>query len=52
MNTKENKRHQETLRRIYTTFGALLREQELNKISVTTVLGIEPYLLLEFPPEP
>ena len=35
MNTKDNKRHQETLHRIYTTFAALLREQELNKISIT-----------------
>ena len=40
MNTKDNKRHQETLRRIYTTFGALLREQELNKISVTELCEI------------
>lgn len=35
MNTKDNKRHQETLQRIYTAFAALLRDQELNKISVT-----------------
>lgn len=35
MNTKDNKRHQETLHRIYTAFAALLREQELNKISIT-----------------
>lgn len=35
MNTKDNKRHQETLQRIDTAFAALLQEQELNKISVT-----------------
>lgn len=35
MNTKDNKRHQETLQRIYTAFAALLHDQELNEISVT-----------------
>ena len=35
MNTKDNKRHQETLQRIYTAFATLLRDQELNNISVT-----------------
>ena len=35
MNTKDNKRHQETIRRVYATFAELLREQELNEISVT-----------------
>ena len=35
MNTKDNKRHQETLQRVYATFAELLREQELNEISVT-----------------
>lgn len=35
MNTKENKRHQETLQRIYAAFAALLQDQDLNKISVT-----------------
>jgi len=35
MNTKDNKRHQETMQRVYTTFAELLREQELNEISVT-----------------
>ena len=40
MNAKNNKRHQETLQRIYTTFAALLRDQELNKISVTELCEI------------
>ena len=40
MNAKDNKRHQETLQRIYTTFAALLRDQELNKISVTELCEI------------
>ena len=35
MNTKDNKRHQETLQQIYAAFAALLRDQELNNISVT-----------------
>ena len=35
MNTKDNKRHQETQQRIYTAFTALLRDQELNKVSIT-----------------
>ena len=35
MNTKDNKRHQGTIQRVYATFAELLREQELNKISVT-----------------
>lgn len=34
MNTKDNKRHQETLQRIYAAFAALLQDQDLNKISV------------------
>ena len=37
MNAKDNKRHQETLQRIYVTFAELLREQELNKVSVTAL---------------
>ena len=40
MNIKDNKRHQETLQRIYTAFVALLRDQELNKISVTELCEI------------
>ena len=35
INTKDNKRHQETIQRVYATFSELLREQELNEISVT-----------------
>ena len=35
MNTKDYKRHQETIQRVYATFAELLREQELNEISVT-----------------
>ena len=35
MNTKNNKRHQETLQRVYMAFASMLREQERNKISVT-----------------
>ena len=35
MNTKDNKRHQETIQRVYSTFAELLQEQELNEISVT-----------------
>ena len=35
MNTKENKRHQATLQRIFAAFAALLQDQDLNKISVT-----------------
>ena len=35
MNIKDNKRHQETLQQIYAAFAALLRDQELNNISVT-----------------
>ena len=35
MNTKDNKRHQETIQQVYATFSELLREQELNEISVT-----------------
>lgn len=34
MNTKDNKRHQETLQHIYTAFAALLRDQEPNKVSI------------------
>ena len=37
MNTKDNKRHQETIQRVYATFAELLREQELNKVSVTAL---------------
>ena len=37
MNTKGNKRHQETIQRVYATFAELLREQELNKLSVTAL---------------
>ena len=37
MNTKDNKRHQETMHRAYATFAELLREQELNKLSVTAL---------------
>ena len=37
MNTKDNKRHQETIQRVYATFAKLLREQELNKLSVTAL---------------
>lgn len=37
MNTKDNKRHQETIQRVYTAFAELLREQELNKLSVTAL---------------
>ena len=37
MNTKDNKRHQETMQRAYATFAELLREQELNKLSVTAL---------------
>ena len=37
MNTKDNKRHQETIQRVYATFAELLREQELNKLSVTAL---------------
>ena len=35
MNTKDNKRHQETLQRIYTAYASMLREKERNEISVT-----------------
>ena len=35
MNAKDNKRHQETIQQVYATFSELLREQELNEISVT-----------------
>ena len=35
MNTKDNKRHQEPIQRVCATFAELLREQELNEISVT-----------------
>ena len=35
MNTKDNKRQQKTIQRVYATFAELLREQELNKLSVT-----------------
>ena len=35
MNTKDNKRHQETIQRGDATFAELLRKQELNEISVT-----------------
>lgn len=44
MNIKDNQRHQETLQRIDAAFAAILREQELNKISVTDLCekaGIE-----------
>ena len=37
MNTKDNKRHQETIQRVCATFAELLREQELNKLSVTAL---------------
>ena len=37
MNTKDNKRHQETIQRVYAAFAELLREQELNKVSVTAL---------------
>ena len=37
MNTKGNKRHRETIQRVYATFAELLREQELNKLSVTAL---------------
>ena len=37
MNIKDNKRHQETIQRVYATFAELLREQELNKLSVTAL---------------
>ncbi len=40
MNTKDNKRHQETLQRIYTAFAALLRDQEPNKISITELCEV------------
>ena len=40
MNTTDNKRHQETLQRIYAAFAALLRDQELNKISVTELCEV------------
>ena len=40
MNTKDNKRHQETLQHIYTAFAALLRDHELNKISVTELCEV------------
>ena len=40
MNTKDNKRHQETLQRIYTAFAALLRDQELNKFSITELCEV------------
>ena len=35
INTKDNKRYQETIQRVYATFAELLWEQELNEISVT-----------------
>ena len=35
MNTKDNKRHQETIQRVYTAFASMLRERELKEISVT-----------------
>jgi AcrR family transcriptional regulator len=35
MNIKDNKRHQETLQQIYTAFASMLREKELQEISVT-----------------
>ena len=37
MNIKDNKRHQETIQRVYATFAELLWEQELNKVSVTAL---------------
>ena len=40
MNTKDNKRHQETLQCIYTAFAALLQKQELNKISITELCEV------------
>ena len=40
MNAKDNKRHQETLRRIYAAFAALLQDQELNKASVTELCEV------------
>ena len=40
MNKKCNKRHQETLQRIYMAFASMLREQELNKITVTELCGV------------
>ncbi len=40
MNTKDNKRHQETLQRIYTAFAALLRDQEPNKVSITELCEV------------
>lgn len=40
MNTKDNKRHQETLQRVYTAFASMLRKQELNKIAVTELCEV------------
>ena len=40
MNTKDNKRHQETLQRLYTAFAALLRDHEQNKVSVTELCEV------------
>ena len=40
MNKKGNKRHQETLQRIYMAFASMLREQERNKITVTELCGV------------
>ena len=40
LNTKDNKRHQETLQRIYAAFAELLQEQGLNKISVTELCEV------------
>lgn len=40
MNMKGNKRHQETLQRIYMAFASMLREQELNKITVTELCEV------------
>ena len=45
MNKKGNKRHQETLQRIHMAFASMLREQELNKNTVTElckVANIDP----------
>ena len=40
MNTKGSKRHQETIQRVYAAFASMLREQELNKITVTELCGV------------
>lgn len=40
MNKKGNKRHQETLQRIHMAFASMLREQELNKNTVTELCKV------------